>query len=56
MLDRLQDRNADPELLQTGLDMLSEYEQQIADGNDDEAQKLKKKLTQLIRELYNATS
>jgi len=56
MLDRLEDRKADPESLKNARDMLSDYEQQIADGNYDKAKKLKNELTQLIREIYNATS
>jgi len=56
MLDRLEKRGADQESLNDARDMLSSYEQQIADGNYDKAKKLKNELTQLIREIYNATS
>ncbi len=56
MIDRLENRGADQESLSDARDMLADYEQQIADGNYDEAKKLKSELTQLIRELYNATS
>jgi len=56
MLDRLDNRNADKDSLKDARDMLSDYEQQIVDGNYDKAKKLKNDLTQLIRELYNATS
>jgi hypothetical protein len=56
MLDRLEKRGADQELLSDARHMLYDYEQQIADGSYDEAKKLKNELTQLIRELYNATS
>jgi ribosomal protein L7/L12 len=56
MLNRLEKRGADQESLSDARDMLSDYEQQIIDGNYDEAKKLKNELTQLIRELYNATS
>jgi len=56
MLDRLEKRGADQESLSDAKDTLSDYEQQIADGNYDEAKKLKNEITQLIRELYKATS
>lgn len=56
MIDRLEKRGADQGSLDDARDMLYAYEQQIADGNYDDAKKLKNKLTQLIRELYNATS
>ena len=56
MLDRLEKRGADQESLSDARVMLSSYEQQIADGNYDKAKKLKNELTQLIREIYNATS
>jgi len=56
MLDRLEKRGADQESLSDARDMLSDYEQQIADGNYNEAKELKVKLTKIIRELYKATS
>jgi hypothetical protein len=55
MLDRLENRNADEDLLKTARDMLSDYEQQIIDGNYDGAKQLKKDLTKIIRELYKST-
>lgn len=55
MLDRLEDRNADENLLKTARDMLSDYEQQIVNGDPDEAKQLKKELTKIIRELYKST-
>ena len=56
MIDRLEKRGADQESLNNARDMLADYEEQIDAGNYDEAKKLKKELTQLIRELYNSTS
>ena len=56
MLDRLENRGADQESLNDARDMLYNYEQQIADGNYDEAKKLKNELTKIIRELYHATA
>ncbi len=56
MLDRLEKRGANQESLSDARDMLSDYEQQIADGNYDEAKELKVELTKTIRELYKATS
>ncbi|KAG2475348.1 MAG: exported protein of unknown function [Nitrosopumilales archaeon] len=56
MLDRLEKRGADQESLSDARDMLSDYEQQIADGNYNEAKELKVELTKIIRELYKATS
>jgi len=56
MLDRLEKRGANQESLSDARDMLSDYEQQIADGNYDEAKELKVELTKIIRELYKATS
>lgn len=56
MLDRLEDRGADKESIKNARNMLSDYEQQIADGNYDEAKELKVELTKIIRELYKATS
>jgi len=56
MLDRLEKRGANQESLSDARDMISDYEQQIADGNYDEAKELKVELTKIIRELYKATS
>jgi len=56
MLDRLEKRGANQELLSGARDILSDYEQQIAGGNYNEAKELKVELTKIIRELYKATS
>ena len=56
MLDRLEERNADPELLDKARDMLIDYENHLADGNDKKAQELKNEITQIIRQLYKETS
>ncbi|MFB3113605.1 MAG: hypothetical protein ACE1YZ_01425 [Nitrosopumilaceae archaeon] len=56
MLDRLEKRGADQESLSVARDMLSDYEQQITDGNYNEAKELKVELTKIIRKLYKATS
>ena len=56
MLDRLEKRGADPELVGDARDMLSDYEQQISDGNYENAKELKSAITKIIRELYNSTA
>lgn len=56
MLDRLEKRGADQESLENARDMLFNYEQQIADGNFEQARELKNDLTEIIRELYKSTS
>ena len=56
MLDRLEERNADSELLGEARDMLVDYENQLADGNDKKAQEIKNKITQIIRQLYKETA
>lgn len=56
MLDRLDKRGANQELLSDARHMLFDYEKQIADGNYDEAKELKVELTKIIRKLYKATS
>lgn len=56
MLDRLEKRGADQESLNDAKQMLYDFEQLIADGNYDEAKRLKHELTQKIRELYKSTS
>ena len=56
MLDRLEKRGANQESLSDARYMLSDYEQQIAGGNYNEAKELKVELTKIIRELYKATS
>ncbi|HET6516927.1 MAG TPA: hypothetical protein VFG25_01755 [Nitrosopumilaceae archaeon] len=56
MLDRLENRGADQKLLSDARDMLSDYEQQISDGNDKKAKELKSAITKIIRQLYKSTS
>lgn len=56
MLDRLEKRGADPELLGDARDMLSDYEKQLSDGNDKKALELKSEITKIIRQLYKETS
>lgn len=57
MLDRLENRGADRESLNNARQILSDFEQLIADGNyGEEAKRLKHELTQKIRELYKSTS
>lgn len=54
MLDRLENKGADKTLLNDARQILSDFELLIADGNYDEAEDLKDKLTQKIRELYTS--
>jgi len=56
MINRLADKNVDQELLNDAKEMLTEFEQLIADGNHDEAKQLKIDLTQKIKGLYKSIS
>jgi len=56
MINRLADKNVDQELLNDAKEMLTEFQQLIADGNHNEAKQLKLDLTQKIKELYKSIS
>ncbi len=56
MINRLADKNVDQELLNDAKEMLTEFEQLIADVNYDEAKQLKRDLTQKIKEIFKSIS
>jgi hypothetical protein len=54
MLNRLENRGVDQNLLSEARQMLANFEQLIADGSYDEAKQLRAELTEKIRELYKS--
>lgn len=56
MINRLADKNIDQELLNDAKEMLTEFEQLIADVNYDETKQLKRDLTQKIKEIFKSIS
>ncbi len=56
MIDRLEQKDADQDLLNEAKGMLTEFEQLIADGNYKDAKELKRALTDKIRQLYKSLS
>ena len=56
MIDRLEQKDVDQDLLEKAKRMLSEFEQLISDGNYHDAKELKRTLTDKIKELYKSLS
>ncbi len=56
MINRLADKNVDQELLNDAKEMLTEFEQLVADVNYDESKQLKRDLTQKIKEIFKSIS
>ena len=56
MINRLEQKDVDQDLLAEAKQMLTEFEQLIADGNYHDAKELKRALTDKIKELYKSLS